>query len=112
MVAVNPGATTNDATIVVGINRTGNGIPTAGFPNGSGYTHYKWRLDGGAWSAETPIASALNIPGFKSGTHRLDVSGKRDSGTYQDDPDWAELALPTTVYNRSAHQIGRAHAGT
>src|ERR1043166_333766 len=105
MVAVNPGATTNDATIVVGINRTGNSIPTAGFPNGSGYTHYKWRLDGGAWSAETPIASALNIPGFKSGTHRLDVSGKRDSGTYQDDPDWAELALPTTVYNRSAQQV-------
>src|SRR6185369_11294169 len=44
-----PNGTTsaNNATLVVGINRSGNGIPNAAaaWPLGSGYTHYKWRLD-------------------------------------------------------------------
>jgi hypothetical protein len=30
------------ATLTVGTLRTGNGIPTGGFPNGSGYAHYQW----------------------------------------------------------------------
>ncbi|HON08846.1 MAG TPA: hypothetical protein PLW02_12180, partial [Verrucomicrobiota bacterium] len=29
--------------LTVGINRSGNGIPTSGWQYGSGYTHYKWR---------------------------------------------------------------------
>ncbi len=74
------------ATLVVGVNRTGNAIPTAGWPSGSGYTHYKWRLDTGAWSAETPIAQPIAVSGLGPGAHYIEVTGKRDSGLYQDDP--------------------------
>ena len=77
----------NSATLIVGINRSGNSIPNAAneFPLGSGYTHYKWRLDGGAWSAETPIATAINLNNLANGPHYVEVTGKRDSGIYQDD---------------------------
>ena len=82
-----PSGTTaaTNATLIVGINRTGSGIPTAGFPNGSGYTAYKWRLDTNAWSAETPIATPITLTGLADGPHYVEVSGKRDSGFYQDD---------------------------
>ena len=105
-VAVGAGATTNDATFTVGLHRTG-GVITAsgGFPNGSGYTHYRWRLDGGAWSAETAAGTVLNLPGFRSGPHRLDLSGRRDTGTWQDDADYGELALVTSVFNAGAQQV-------
>ena len=46
------------ATLSVGVLRSGGSIPTSGFPNGSGFTHYRWRLDGGTWSAETPAANS------------------------------------------------------
>lgn len=84
------------ATLTVGVNRTGNGIPTPGFPNGSGYTAYKWRLDSGAWSGETPISAPITLAGLTSGAHHVEVSGKRDSGWYQDDPIFGAEALVTT----------------
>ncbi len=37
--------TETSATLYVGVNRTGNGIPVSNWPNGAGYTHYRWRLD-------------------------------------------------------------------
>lgn len=83
--APNGTTTQSNATLVVGINRKGSGIPTGGFPLGSGYTHYKWRLDSNAWSAETPIASSITLNNLSSGPHYVEVSGKRDSSTYQDD---------------------------
>lgn len=106
VVAVGAGATTNDATFTVGLHRTG-GVITAsgGFLNGSGYTHYRWRLDGGAWSAETAAGTVLNLPGFRSGPHRLDLSGRRDTGTWQDDADYGELALVSSVFNAGAQQV-------
>jgi len=82
------------ATLVVGVNRSGNGIPVGGWPEGSGYTHYRWRLDTNAWSAETPIASPLYLIGLADGPHSVAVVGKRDSGFYQDDP---ELGLDAMV---------------
>ena len=74
-----------NATLVVGINRTGNGIPTVGWPNGSGYTAYKWRLDSGSWSAETPLGTPITLTGLADGPHHVEVSGKNDAGFYQDD---------------------------
>lgn len=76
----------NSATLTVGVNHTDAGVPASGFPNGSGYTHYRWRLDGGAWSAETPTANPINLTALGNGPHYVEVSGKRDSGFYQDDP--------------------------
>ena len=83
-------------TLRAGIVRTGNGIPVSGWPNGSGYTHYKWRLDSGAWSAETAMANPISLSGLANGPHHVEVTGKRDSGWYQDAPDFGPDALVTT----------------
>ena len=87
-----------NATLTVGFRRTGSGIPTAGWPNGSGYTHYKWRLDGGSWSAETPINTPIALTALADGQHQVDVTGKRDSGFYQDDPAFGIDALITSSH--------------
>ncbi|HEU0011741.1 MAG TPA: lamin tail domain-containing protein, partial [Verrucomicrobiae bacterium] len=84
------------ATLTVGTARSGNGIPAAGFPDGSGYTHYRWRLDGGAWSAETPVATPISLSALPNGPHSVDVTGRRDSGLYQDDAVLGADALVTT----------------
>ncbi|MBI3414740.1 MAG: hypothetical protein HY043_05370 [Verrucomicrobia bacterium] len=84
-----------DALLHVGVNRSGHGIPVTGWPEGSGYTHYKWRLDGGAWSAETLIADALTLTNLTRGPHYVEVAGKRDSGLYQDDPLFGAAATIT-----------------
>ncbi len=82
---------TNGATLVVGVNRA---VP--GWTDGSGFTHYKWRLDGGAWSAETPLATPIALAGLGTGSHRVDVSGRRDSGLYQDDLFFGSTALASS----------------
>ena len=85
-----PVGTTNlqTASIIVGTRMTGNGISTftGAWPGGgSGWTHYKYRLDGGAWSAETVNSAPLSLTGLANGSHTLDVVGKNDAGFYQDD---------------------------
>src|SRR6185436_1522921 len=85
----------NTATLRVGPSRTGSGIPTGGFPNGSGFTQYKWRLDGGLWSAETPTATPITLSGLANGPHYVEVSGKNDAGFYQDDPVFGSDAVVT-----------------
>jgi len=94
-----PNGTTSqtNATLAVGMDRTGSGIPStaAAWPSGSGYTHYKWRLDGGAWSVEAPINTPISITGLMDGPHHVEVTGKRDSGLYQDDPLFGEEAVIT-----------------
>ncbi|MFO1512112.1 MAG: lamin tail domain-containing protein [Verrucomicrobiota bacterium] len=97
-IAGEPVATTaaTSATLTVGTVRTGGGIPAAGFPNGSGYTHYKWRLNGGNWSAETSITTPIALTSLTSGSYVVEVSGKRDSGLYQDATEFANSALVTT----------------
>jgi hypothetical protein len=94
-----------DVVFEVGFNRTGNGIPAANFPNGSGYTHYQWRLDDGPWSSELPIGTPINVPGFRSGAHRVDIVGRRDSGIYQNHPDMGPLATVTSYYSEREQSI-------
>ncbi|HSU54878.1 MAG TPA: lamin tail domain-containing protein, partial [Candidatus Dormibacteraeota bacterium] len=84
------------ATLNVGIVRSGFGMPVAGWPNGSGYTHYKYRLDSGAWSAETVSTTPIALSGLANGQHLVEVTGKRDSAYYQDDPAFDTDALVTT----------------
>ena len=74
----------------VGVNRTGSGIPTTGWPNGAGYTAFKFRLDGGSWSTERALSSGIALRGLPNGPHYVEVVGKRDSGLYQDDPLFGE----------------------
>lgn len=104
--AISPGASvsgplgTNNqttATLQVGMVRSGFGIPAAGFPSGSGYVAYKYRLDQGAWSAEIPTGTPIVLNGLANGSHQVDVSGKRDSGWYQDDPAFGPDAIVTAA---------------
>ena len=87
-IAGEPAGTTRGtgAVLQVGVNRTGHGILPSGWPDGSGFTHYKWRLDGGGWSAETPLATPITLSGLANGPHQVEVAGKNDAGLYQDDP--------------------------
>ena len=52
-----------------------------------GYTHYQWKLDTGAWSAETPITTSptITLSNLANGPHTVYVRGKNDAGYYQDD---------------------------
>jgi len=92
-----PVGTTNqtNATLAVGSRRSGSGIPAAGWPSGSGFTHYKWRLDTNAWSAERPITTLITLNGLARGPHHVEVAGKNDAGYYQDDPLFGEDATVT-----------------
>jgi hypothetical protein len=83
------------ATLTVGPSRAGSDIPRAGWPQGCGYTHYKWRLDGGTWSAETAIQKPIELTGLSDGEHYVEVIGRRDSGRYQNDPLLGEDAVVT-----------------
>ena len=85
----------SNLTLVVGFNRSGQGIPAASWSAGAGYTHYRWRLDDGPWSPELPLSEPLRLEGLAPGPHRLEVSGRRDCGFYQDDPVYGEDARPT-----------------
>jgi hypothetical protein len=85
----------DSATLSVAWNRTGNSIPTSGWPDGSGYVEYRWRLDVGSWSAETPIVSPIQLTNLSAGPHYVEVTGKLDSGLYQDDPLFGEAAVVT-----------------
>ena len=66
---------------------------------GPGMVAYKWRLDGGAWSAPATIGTGLAFPrtatpavrqatltlsGLGSGTHMLEVLGQDPAGNWQD----------------------------
>jgi hypothetical protein len=65
---------------------------------GPGLVAYKWRLDGGAWSAPVPIGdgglfsrtqpcvrqAVLNLTGLAAGTHTLEVLGQDMAGNWQD----------------------------
>jgi hypothetical protein len=85
-----PSGTTNStsATLVVGALWNGNFISNSAgaWPLGSGWTHYKWRMNGGAWSSETSIATPISLSSLSNGVYTIDVAGKNDAGYYQDDP--------------------------
>jgi hypothetical protein len=96
-----PAGTTNatGATLTVGTRMSGNGIPAGAgaWANGSGWTHYKSRFDGGAWSAETVISTPITLSGLANGVHTVDVVGKNDAGFYQDDAAFGTTGRLSTV---------------
>ncbi|WP_265594624.1 lamin tail domain-containing protein [Haloferula sp. BvORR071] len=59
----------------------------------SGYTHYRWRLDGGVWSAITPIGQVISLSGLGAGAHTLEVSGRNDALYFQDDAEFGGDAV-------------------
>lgn len=92
------GATTSrNVTLHLGPWRSGNEVPVTAFPQGSGYTHYKWRLNGGAWSEEVPAATPITLDALADGEYFVEAVGRRDSGLWQDDPRFG----PAAVISRS-----------
>ncbi len=109
-----PSGTTaqTNATLVVGINRTGNGIPTVGWPSGSGYIAYKWRLDTNAWSAERPLSTPITLTGLADGAHHVEVIGRTDAGPYQNDPIFGRDAVVTVSPTWHVQSAFRVTPGT
>ena len=60
-----------------------------------GYTHYKWKLDNGSWSAAIAISNSptIHLTNLANGSHTVYVTGQNDAGYYQDDT----FAYPTTA---------------
>ena len=80
--------TSTSATLTVAPGGTFN-WGTGGAPAYDwGYTHFRWKLDGGAWSAALPLATSnvITLTGLSDGPHTVYVTGRNDAGHYQDDP--------------------------
>ena len=83
----------NNAILKVGPSGTFNWGTNA--PQAWGWTAFKWKLDGGAWSAEIPVANnspftnlpMITLTGLSEGPHTVYVVGRNDAGPgyYQDD---------------------------
>ncbi len=91
-----PGGTTNSTSATLTVGPGGKfdwGSPSPYLPQGWGWTAYKWKLDGGAYSAEIPVTNnspftappTIALSGLANGPHTVTVIGKSDVGYYQDD---------------------------
>lgn len=100
----------NSAKLTIASVMSGSGIPAAGFPNGSGFTHYKWKLNNGSWSAETPMTAPLLLSNLSNGPHFVTVIGKNDAGYYQNDALLGTEAVETVskvwIVNTNAPTLG------
>jgi hypothetical protein len=85
-----------NVTLTMGPRITGSGVTPTSFSQGSGYTHYRWRLNHGPWSAETAISNPIVLNNLTNGTYVVHVSGKLDSGLYQDAAEFGAYGLVTT----------------
>jgi hypothetical protein len=103
--------TERSASLAVGVNRSGSGMPTAGWPNGAGFTHYRWRLDTNAWSAETALGAPITLSGLADGAHQVEVIGKSDAGFYQNDPIFGADAVVTATVTWHVQSPFRATPG-
>jgi len=50
---------------------------------GDGVVAYQYKLDGGSYSAERVIATAIELSGLAAGSHTLSVIGKDEAGNWQ-----------------------------
>ncbi|OHD70883.1 MAG: hypothetical protein A2W19_08075 [Spirochaetes bacterium RBG_16_49_21] len=53
---------------------------------GTGVIYYQYRLDGGGWSADIPVATPITLSGLSEASHTLDVVGRDAAGNYQTVP--------------------------
>ncbi|NQU23768.1 MAG: lamin tail domain-containing protein, partial [Candidatus Nealsonbacteria bacterium] len=52
---------------------------------GPGITHYRARVNGGEFGAETPVAAPLVLAGLADGVYTVEVIGKDTAGAWQDE---------------------------
>lgn len=94
-----PQGDTADRTAFIrpGFHQSGPDIPSVAWPEGAGFVSYRWRLDGGPWSGPVPAGEPIRLVDLADGPHRLEVLGRRDTGSEQDDPRFGALAVPTAA---------------
>jgi hypothetical protein len=51
---------------------------------GPGITHYRWKLNDGPYSAETPVSQPITLTGLTNGTYVVSVLGKNSAGVWQE----------------------------
>ena len=64
---------------------------------GAGITHYRYRLNTGGWSDETPVATPITLAGLASGAHSVSVIGRNIAGVWQ--PESAAMISRTWTIN-------------
>ena len=84
---------------------------------GDTVAYYRYRLNGGAWSGEAPVASPLLLQGLGSGRHTLEVLGRPTGGTYPPEAGAVKVSWtvdpsgpPTEVVNVPAQPARRGEA--
>ncbi len=89
----------NAATLVVG---------------GVGVTHYRFRLNGAAYGAETPVSTPIQLSGLTNGTYTVSVIGRDAGGNWQAESSatmsvtWTVLSgvRPIVINEILAHNVG------
>jgi hypothetical protein len=118
-----PPATNNPIATVTGEPRSPTWRTTATLTvGGTNITHYQWRLNSGAWSAETPVATPISLSSLASGsTNTVQVVGRNSGGIYQStaaatvSKTWVvNTALPTVRLNEvmARNDSAVSHFGT
>lgn len=88
---------------------------------GSDITHYRYRLNNGALSAQQTVATPLNLSGLADGTYTVFVIGRNSAGVWQEESvatvskTWAVLSnLRGVVFNEILARNDSAvnHSGT
>ncbi len=88
-----PPASTWPATLTLDLGPAGSFTPTSQAAWTYGFTHYRYRLDSEAPSAESPLSTPLTLANLSPGPHTLLVEGRNDAGAWQESP----TALTFTV---------------
>jgi len=57
----------------------------SGIESGSFTSEYRWRLNGGSWSANTPIATPITLTNLTNGSYTVEVVGKNSAAWWQVD---------------------------
>ncbi len=65
---------------------------------GPGITHYRYRLNNGAFGAETSVSNSINLTGLTNGNYTVLVIGKNSAGVYQEQTN-ATISKTWTVNN-------------
>jgi hypothetical protein len=94
-----PGSPTNRNSISLSIS-------------GSDVNDYKYRLDGGPYSAYVDVSTPLNLIGLADGSHQLDIVGKDLAGNIQQTPTTVIWIVDTVAPITTASPTGGVHNGS
>lgn len=81
-----PAVPVSASSLTLSVGPGGSFSPGTAAAYNWGYVSYRYSLDGGAYSSETPISVPLTLTGLAAGTHSVSVLGKTDAGVWQTVP--------------------------